>query len=342
MPLEFEKAWSDLNARLRRLEQGSGLPAALLALEAHQRKSGFIEDTIEQLERYTLYHPDDPMRYFRAQYNPRRALRFAGSGSREARSPTHENGCFLCRENIQWQQQGTQLGYRIETGERAYFALMNPFPLLPAHAVMASTTHLPQDWRFRDDGGLDVAMLLGDLVQLGDRLPGHLGFYNGVNAGATIPSHLHYQFFKRPDDLSPFPLEIATGTMRENMGGPGFAQDYPLDAAVWKGDAEDVVARASDWIVLWAERNRIRLDGLAANFIASRNIEDDDVTLYFVPRDRTKPRAARFSNLIGGIEVLGEFVLSRPEDKARLSDGQIDYFTLEAALASVRTPIEVD
>ena len=66
------------------------------------------------------------------------------------------------------------------------------------------------------------------------------------------------------------------------------------------------------------------------------------MTLYFVPRDRTKPRAARFSNLIGGIEVLGEFVLSRPEDKARLSDGQIDYFTLEAALASVRAPIEVD
>jgi len=342
MPLEFEKAWSDLNAELQQLERGAGLPAALHALEAHQRQSGFIEGSIDQLERYTLYHPDDPTRYFLAQYNPRRALRFAGSGSKEARSPEHQNGCFLCRENIQWQQQGTQLGYRIETRKRAYFALMNPFPLLPAHVVMAAATHVPQDWRFRDDDGLDVAMLLEDLVQLGDRLPGHLGFYNGVNAGATIPGHLHYQFFRRPEDQGPFPLEAAAAKMEERKVAPVIVQHYPLDAAIWKGEAQDIVARASDWIALWAERNRSRLDGLAANFITSRNVEDDDVTLYFVPRDRAKPRAARFSNLVGGIEVLGEFVLSDPEDKVGLDEGGIDYFTLEAALANVRAPIEID
>ena len=66
------------------------------------------------------------------------------------------------------------------------------------------------------------------------------------------------------------------------------------------------------------------------------------MALYFVPRDRTKSKAEGFSGLIGGLEVLGEIVLSSPNDKARLSSGQIDYFTLEAALASVHTPIEVD
>ena len=66
------------------------------------------------------------------------------------------------------------------------------------------------------------------------------------------------------------------------------------------------------------------------------------VALYFVPRDRAKSQAEGYSGLIGGLEVLGEIVLSSPEEKARLSDGRIDYFTLEAALASVHTPMDVD
>ena len=342
MSLEFEKAWSDLNDRLREVELGSGLSAALQALESHQRETGFIESTIDQLERFTLFHPDDPSRFFRAQYNPKRALRHAGSGTRDVPKPEYQNGCFLCRENIKWQQRGAQLGYRIETGERAYFALMNPFPLLPAHVVMASTFHTPQDWRFGDAEGLSVAMLLADLVRLGDRLPGHVGFYNGVNAGATIPGHLHYQFFKRPADCSLFPLEIVSAHEDGRGDEPARAPQYPLDVAIWRGEAEDVVARASDWIGDWAERNRSRIDSLAANFIAARDDDDEDVTLYFVPRDRTRSRAEGLGNLVGGIEVLGEFVLSKPEDRSRIDDGGIDYFTLEAALASVRAPLELD
>ncbi len=342
MLLEFENAWSDLNLRLRELELDSGLTAALHALEIHHRENGFIQDTLQQVERYTFYHPDDPKRFFRVQYNPRRRLRFAGSGRKHAHSPKRNDGCFLCRENIQWQQQGAQLGYRIETGERAYFALMNPFPLLQTHIVITSTEHRSQDWRFHDDDGVEIAILLDDLVRLADRMPGHLGFYNGVDAGASIPSHLHYQFAMRPDDGVAFPLETAVQSASVCNGEPSFAEHYPLEAAVWKGDAEDVVARASDWIVRWGERNRTSLAGLTANFIATRDVNDDDVALYFVPRDRAKSQADGYSGLIGGLEVLGEIVLSSPNDKARLNSGQIDYFTLEAALASVHTPIEVD
>lgn len=339
MPLEFEKAWSDLNVRLRGLESSSGLTAALHALEIQQRESGFIQDSLQQVERYTFYHPDDPARYFRVQYNPRRALRFTGSGHKPAHYPKCNDGCFLCRENFQWQQNGKQLGYQIETGDKAYFALMNPFPLLPGHVLIASSEHRSQDWSFRDDDGLDVAILLDDLVRLGARMPGHLGFYNGVDAGASIPGHLHYQFVMRPEGKRAFPLETAAQALSACNSGPGFAEHYPLDVAVWKGDAEDVVARACDWIAHWSERNRRRLSGLTANFITSQEIDDGDVTLYFVPRDRAKSRAVNFSGLIGGLEVLGEVVLSSPEEKTRLTDGLIDYFTLKAALASVHTPI---
>ena len=61
MRLDFETAWSELNLRLRELELDAGLTAALLALESHQRASGFIEDSLEEVERYT-FQGNDPMR----------------------------------------------------------------------------------------------------------------------------------------------------------------------------------------------------------------------------------------------------------------------------------------
>jgi diadenosine tetraphosphate (Ap4A) HIT family hydrolase len=342
MLLEFEKAWSDLNARLKELELGSGLTTALHALETLHRETGFIEDPPEQVERHTFYHPGDQQRFFRVQYNPRRALRFAGTGHKDAFSLKHNNGCHLCRENIYWQQQGAQLGYEIEIGERLYFALMNPFPLLPAHTVIASPEHRSQDWRDHSGGHLDVTMLLDDLVRLAERMPSHLGFYNGVDAGASIPDHLHYHFAMRPDDNTAFPLEIAARHVDTHNDAPSFTKHYPLEAAVWKGDGTEVVARAADWITRWGERNRTRLAGLTANFIATRDIDGDDMALYFVPHDPAKSRAEGFTGLLGGLEVLGEIVLSSPEDNDRLSNGQIDYFTLEGMLTSVHTPMDID
>jgi diadenosine tetraphosphate (Ap4A) HIT family hydrolase len=342
MSVEFENAWYDLNLRLRDLELDAGLAAALLELETHHLNSGFIEDTLNQIERHTFYNPDDPTRYFHVQYNPRRALRFAGAGRNGTPSAPRQNGCFLCRDNIEWQQQGAQLGYRVETGGRAYFALTNPFPILPGHIVIASTEHRTQEWRFHDDDGLDVAELIDDLVRLADRMPGHLGFYNGVDAGSSIPGHLHYQFVMRPNEEITFPLEVAAQPIGNGGGGTGFAEHYPLAAVVWKGSVADVVARASDWMARWGERNRTRLDQLSANFIASRDSGDDELALYFVPRDRAKQRADGFSNIAGGLEALGEIVLSSPEEKALLHNGSIDYSKLEAALATLRTPLDID
>ena len=344
MRLDFETAWSELNLRLRALESDQGLTAAVLALERHQRDSGFIVDGLDQVERYTFHHPDDPTRFFRVQYNPRRALRFAGSGRQQGNVDirVRNNGCFLCRENIEWQQRGIQFGYQIEAGERSYIALMNPFPLLPAHVTIAASEHRTQDWRFGDDGGFDVAVLLEDLVHLGARMPGHFGFYNGVGAGASIPGHLHYQFLMRHDDETAFPLEVAAERAGASNGGLLLGDHYPLDTALWKGEAATVAARASEWIAGWAQRNQWRLPTLSANFIAARDAGGHQVALYFVVRDRAKSRIEGFTGLVGGLEVLGEIVLSSPEEKARLTGGEIDYFTLEAALASVHTPIDLD
>lgn len=342
MPVEFEKAWSDLNMRLRELETASGLTAALYALETHQRESGFIADGLQQLERHTFRHPHDRSRTMRVQYNPRRALRFKGAGEKKAPPSDHNDGCLLCRANIEWQQSGTQLGYRVESGSRAYFALMNPFPLLPTHVVLAAREHRGQNWTFANGGGFGITTLIEDLVGIGARMPGHIGFYNGVSAGASIPGHLHFQFMMRPDEDRVFPLEAAAFRGDARGDGPAFATHYPVDVALWKGRPEEVVTRACDWIVRWGARNHARLTCLSGNLIVSREIDDGEVSLYFIPRDRARSGLEGFSGLAGGLEMLGEVVLSSPEEKARLDGGQIDYFVLEKALAEVHTPLEVD
>ncbi len=340
MTPDYEKAWSDLNVRLRAVEQGSGLVSAMQELETFHLRSGFIRDDLQDVERRAFYHPDDRTRFFRVQYNPRRAQRFAGSGRSHERHISSNDGCFLCRDNIELQQQGNQLGYQIESGDRSYFALTNPFPLLPVHIVIASREHIPQEWGFRDPAGLGADVLMRDAVAFADRMPGHVVFYNGVDAGASIPRHLHFQCVARPGNEGPFPLEVAAEDAGGQVDGPGMVARYPLEAAVWKGPAADVTARASDWVVRWGARNRRRLDDLSANIIASRAQDGEGIVLYFVPRSRSHQRPAGFSGLIGGLEVLGEIVLSSPDDKARLDAGAIDYFVLEAILASVSTPIE--
>jgi len=341
----YDHVWGELNSRLREIEVGDGgLDGALRELECHQKEAGFIKLSLSSVERYSFADPQDPSRFFRIQYNPERALRFGGSGvsTPPPGSNIKNGGCFLCRDNIRWQQQGAEMGYEVHLGENSYYAWMNPFPLLPTHVVFATTEHTSQEWPVCEKGNLDVSNLLTDLIGLGTRIPGYLGFYNGVSAGASIPGHLHFQFFKRPEDETEFPLERAARRHRESGRDGIFLEDYPLDVAVWTGAPDEVLGQASDWIAGWAARNRERIRELTANFIASSDPDGDAITLYFIPRDRSKTHGDGLSGLIGGLEVLGELVFSSVEDKALLDAGKVDYFSLEKTLASVRTPFFTD
>ena len=342
MLLEFERAWSNLNNRLRAVECDTGLPAAVDALEHQQRESGFLGDHLQSLVRRALRDPADPTRWLGVQYNPRRALRFRGSGVAAAPKPSliQNDGCLLCRDNIAWQQRGVQLGYQVEAGSGSYVALMNPFPLLPSHLVFAAKDHRSQEWGFAPEGGAEIADIIADLVDIGDRLPGYLGFYNGVDAGASIPGHMHYQFVRRPSDVGLFPLESAPRVVDPDSDGAARICDYPMDAVAWRGPGERITAQATGWIDGWAERNRQRLVGLCCNLIVSRHPGELDMTLYFVPRDRARSRPDGLSGRVGGLEVLGEIVLLDDQEKALLDAGEVDYHALHRALASVRAPLE--
>ena len=337
---QYQRAWQILNQDLRRLEHKQGdLGGALEALYRHQFASGFVCDDLSQVERYPVAHPADPDQAFVVQFNPRRAERFNGRGhsSPGPGQVAEHDGCFLCPGNIYWQQDGLQLGYDVELNGRDYIAWINPYPLAPVHSVIASREHLSQGWAVNGGGGkmLCLADLIMDLVTLARRLPGYLTFYNGIDAGTSIPGHLHYHAFRRPARLARFPIERLTegcGTAAELV-----THGYPVHFAFWRGEKMDVESRASQWARTWIEKNDTRKMELTANIMAAADVETGEVRLYFVPRARsnTTGQSTTHKRLIGGLEMLGELVFSSSNDKRQLDAGQIDYFSLAQMLADV-------
>ena len=337
--MDYDLKWSELNARLRETEAGNGgLTAVLAELESHQRETGFIKDDLSGVKRLVFRHPDEPGRFFRVQYNPKRAVRLVGAGV--ATPPVGvdrvNGGCFLCRANIRWQQQHAQVGFEIRMTGDEYHALMNPFPLMPNHVVIAADEHVTQEWDMGGTGGVDLARLLFDLCDTAKRMPGHVGFYNGVGAGASIPGHLHFQFFRRPEEDPVFPLESRVFEAPSSDDMPAWARDYPLAVARWQGDVDEVVHRATTWLRLWIDGNRDRVDRLSSNFIAAADGQEGEMSLYFAPRDRAKPIWDGVAELVGGLEILGELVFSSDDKRKLLETGAVDYFFVENALASVR------
>jgi len=335
----YDEFWAELNDKLRKLESRSGLATALEALEDQQRDLGFIQDDLDAVKRYRFHDPEDESRFFCVQYNPRRAQRFAGAGRATAPpgTTTINDGCFLCRDNIRWQQRGIELGYDIDVGGSKYVAWMNAYPSMPVHTVIATRAHVPQAWCLgKEDGiGFTIGRLLGELVALAGRLPGFIGFYNGEGAGASIPGHMHLQFFKRPENYGRFPLEAVAGEPGHVLPG------YPVAAVCWQGQSRHVVDQACEWIAAWVEVNKGGPLSISANIFAIADDESGPMRLYFVPRDQMRSHSPEMAGAVGGLEILGELVFSEAEEKARLDRGQVDYRTVERILAAVHVPCDL-
>jgi Domain of unknown function (DUF4922) len=339
---QYRRSWRNLNQDLRRIETAHGnLGGALDALYEHQIATGFVRDDLSEIERYSIAHPEDSNNVFRVQFNPRRAQRFGGRG-RQLPPPgqaAQHDGCFLCPDNIQWQQGGSEMGYEIELNARHYIAWMNPYPLGPAHAIIAAGDHRPQAWA--SQGGAERTLplrdLIADLVAVVRRLPGYLGFYNGVDAGASIPWHLHYHALRRPMQGARFPIERLTDGCEK--AAAVFTEGYPVDFAYWRGEAAFVATSAGHWADEWTRQNATRAAEMSANIMAMADEGTDEVRLYFVPRSRVTTANAVVMPLVGGLEMLGELVFCSAEERRRLRAGEIDYFTIERILANVCMPL---
>ncbi|MDB4857396.1 DUF4922 domain-containing protein [Alphaproteobacteria bacterium] len=338
--MDYETEWANLNKKLREIERAHGsLGAALSELETHQRESGFIKGDLQGIERVVFSHPERKNHTLRAQINPRRAKRHDGSGAPilPNRYEFKNDGCFLCSENIKWQQQQRQIGFEITASSGGYNALMNPFPLLPNHVVFASKFHIPQEFSLLDQKmeAKKLEDVLRDLCQLALRLPDHIGFYNGVGAGASIPGHFHFQFFNRAPDFPSFPIEERDFTTAKNVEDPELIVDYPIKVLRWQGNLEKVVSNAVLWISKWIKSKAELSALLSTNFITTAGPSHDEITLYFVPRDKSKQFWNGNRGIVGGLEVLGELVMASEDELALIEKGVVNYQFIQQALSAV-------
>ena len=337
----YDNAWVQLNRDLNCIATSwVGLGGALRALRDHQLALGFIRDDLDQMYRHRFEHPERPGHFFTVQYNPARAQRFGGSG---IKVPPHganlvNNGCFLCPENIKWQQRGRELGYELSIDDHHFIAWMNPYPLLAGHTVIASIDHVPQRWKANGDASASKHLdhVVGHLVGIAARLPGWIGFYNGVGAGASIPHHFHYQFLPRPGEIARFPLQLAA--QRHAAPGPVYRDCYPLTFAHWQGPADQVLQQALPWLRAYLGSHKAA--ELTANLVATRPDGSELLELYFIPRDAARARSPEMSGLIGGLEVLGELIFSSEDERLRLERSEVDYATVARILGSVAVGIE--
>jgi diadenosine tetraphosphate (Ap4A) HIT family hydrolase len=342
----YHEAQQRLHDRLAAIEHDQGLGAALDALRRHQVETGFIRDDLSEVIRHEFCDPARPEACFSTQFNPARARRFGGAGVTrppEGVEAIHDN-CFLCAENIEWQQQGREMGYPLSGASLPCTAWMNPFPLAVGHTILASDEHLPQHWQA---GGLTLETLVQDLLGFSRRLPEWIVFYNGVGAGASIEGHFHLHALPRTPRLGPLPIERAAERFndcqhtRHNQRHRDTAvvRDlYPMDFAHWRGTIDEVIDRARPWLADW-ERGPGAAETATANVIGTCT-ETGRMDLYFVPRHRRRSRGEGLGGVIGAFETMGEIICSTPEERARIEAGEVDYRTIHDLLAEVAVALD--
>jgi len=329
----------NLRAELDQLQKRKGLGAALDGLRKHQVASGFIQDDLSEVLRFEFPSPGNDPAFFSAQYNPARARRFGGRGVNQPPPGTRSinNNCFLCAENIEWQQRGAEVGYPLGGRSVAYTAWMNPFPLAVGHTVVAADEHIHQHW---SQSGIGLGELLTDLIGLADRLPGWITFYNGVGAGASIETHLHYHALPRTPGLPRMPIEYAADRHRTGLSdgdvlsGAIATGVYPLDFAHWRGTPEQLLEPVGRWLDHWQRECGGGAD-TTANAIAVRHADSPEIDVYFVPRVRSRSRAEGFDGVIGAFETMGEIICSTPDEKHRMQNGSVDYAAIADLLRHV-------
>lgn len=341
----YKRMSRDLNARLRRIEAADGLPAALAALESQQRDWGFVQSDPHAILRWPLVDPADPSVRLNAQYNPARAKRPGAGAAPPAGMTGHgrrETLCQLCPKDVPALQHYRELGYELAGLAEEWIVWMNPYPLMPAHATLATREHQPQAWicAVPAQSRARLEWLLGDLLGVLARLPGFVGFHNGPGAGASQP-HMHLQLFERPKG-EVFPLEAAgelAARTKESSVTSLVADGYPVRAVQFRGTRDDVVRACGGWVEQWLTRNVRIAAALSANIIASAEYPGNDrFRVFLIPRSKLFERVPVLAGMPASLEILGELVLSSEAEKSLLDSGKLDYHAARHILASVDTP----
>ena len=131
------------------------------------------------------------------QYNPARAI---STNARTDAASLAARPCFLCQCNRPVQQG--HLDFE-GTKRKRYHIVVNPFPILQNHFVIAADTHIPQN----------IAHRFIDILRLCKRHREYTFIYNGPKSGASAPDHFHFQAF--PCAQLPLEADVRLGNSME-------------------------------------------------------------------------------------------------------------------------------
>jgi hypothetical protein len=225
-----------------------------------------IRSDVEELERRGILNPD----------------RGDAALFCDPRDPSGRH-CFLCVDNIAVCHPLEEL-VAMQLGGREYVAGANFAWIGGDHYTVMPIEHVEQDF---------TPHVLEAMVDLHAQTGGsYRVLYNGADAGATIPWHLHYQ--------------ITTDRLPVEDLAPGAEGTYPTAVHRFTD-----TAAGGDFIEQWlgADRDHHRLNILVAGPASAP-------VIHVFPRDSRQSHAAE-KGLIGGFEVCGDLVYSDPETRSQ-------------------------
>jgi hypothetical protein len=319
--------------------KAAGLESALRLCHMLNVTTGFVKDDLQWSKRYLFKNPQSPFPALIGQHNFRRKDRSKGAGRVQPPPgirPVNGN-CPFC--NYQWQQFGTEIGYRYTVANEDLIALPNAFPFGELHFTHAAAVHRPQAWHSpgRDATVANLHQRIVCAVEHAALTPERVIFVNDESAGASITAHFHLQSLLRPDGYGYWPLEIAATQTRGQAATAEalLVGAYPIAAVYWCGAKERVFRLACNWIERWLDASGWK-PTLRLHIIASARIDDPEcIQLFIVPRDSRYPNSQRMVGTVGSLEVLGEFVFCTDDELKMLMNGQINHTTAVEILASV-------
>jgi hypothetical protein len=203
------------------------------------------------------------------------------------RDPRDASGrhCFLCVANIVECHPLERL-IPLELAGRRYYAGSNFAWIERNHYTVMAAEHIDQDF---------APHVLEAMVELHRRTGGEYRvLYNGAQAGATIPWHLHYQ--------------ITTERLPVEGLPSGYEDRYPAALQRIEIDGEGTrraLEAVHDWLGRDPEHHRVNV--LVAGPV-------DRPMVYVFARDRRLTHA-RAKGLMGGFEICGDLVYSEPDKR---------------------------
>lgn len=207
--------------------------------------------------------------------------------------------CFLCQGHLPPQQLALPLG-------ESLYVLCNPRPILPYHFTLVGRRHEPQSLTCREELLLAVAKELGPAMAV---------FYNGPEAGASLPQHFHFQAVP----FSYLPLRQLHGGKDFKRETETFLVNRPTGGYfVLQGrEGESLAESLRELVCRWKEISGSEGEPMM-NVIASW--EDDKWQVFLFPRKSHRPRRfylgeeERIVVTPGAVEMGGVIVTIRERD----------------------------